>query len=96
MRAVGRSFSVHYDHSGAVARGTSEHFAKRTEYPWDYTYNVSYSPDIAFDLPLFPPNTTIDDTVPTTLVQYVTPYRRLDVLDSCWRSIDSSRTPKLT
>ena len=64
MKDLGRSFGVRYAHEG----GKSE-LVRRAPEGFDEVYSAGYTPDIPTRIPLFPPNTTVDDTVPTSLVQ---------------------------
>lgn len=74
LRDVVRSFAVRYDHAGAStwdARDAVGGLARRDEHALDDLFNFGFNPDIPARMPLFPPNTTLDDGVAAAVLSYV-------------------------
>ena len=73
MRDIVKSFGVTYNHNGASVwnNGHVRDFSPRDEHGFDDVYNFGFNPDLASRLPLFPPNSTIDDGVSEALLRYV-------------------------
>lgn len=62
MRDVIQSFGVKYNHNGGQswAGADATGLSRRQEQGEDVTFNFGYSPSIALNLPLFPPNLTLN------------------------------------
>lgn len=73
MRDIIRSFGVKYNHNGARSWAAAEVIgqSRRDEHGEDTTFNVGFNPDLGSRLPLFPPNTTLDDGVSETIIRCV-------------------------
>ena len=70
MRDIVKSFAVKYRHGSASswAPPDSNGIARRDEHGFDNTFNFGYNPTIDARLPLFPPNSSLDDGVTAAVV----------------------------
>lgn len=73
IRDIIKSFGVRYNHNGARSWAAAEVIrqSRRDEHGKDTTFNVGFNPDLGSRLPLFPPNTTLDDGVSETIIRWV-------------------------
>lgn len=73
MRDIIKSFGVKYNHNGARSWAATDidNLSRRDEHTIDEVFNVGFNPQIDSRLALFPPNTTLDDSVAEAVIRCV-------------------------